>query len=101
MTAHGTDPDTVDLETFHDICLMYSDGLIGNYGVLEVLGSLTAGVYNYMRSSNTPAYKLKDVIPKAYDYIYRPLSADEQQDKTQATLKGFVLMNAPKGVLKE
>jgi hypothetical protein len=29
------------------------------------------------------------------------LSEDEEQDKTQATLKGFILMNAPKGVLRE
>jgi hypothetical protein len=80
---------------------MYSDGLIGNQGMMELLGSLTTAVYNYMRGSNTQAYKLKDVIPKAYDYIYRPLSEDEEQDKTQATLKGFILMNAPKGVLRE
>lgn len=80
---------------------MYSDGLIGNQGVIEVLGSLTTAVYNYMRGSNSQAYKLKDVIPRAHDYIYPPLSADEEQDKTQATLKGFILMNAPKGVLRE
>jgi hypothetical protein len=80
---------------------MYSDGVIGNQGVIEIMGSLTAAVYNYMRGPNSKSYSLQDVIPKAYDYIYRPLSADEKQDKTQTTLKGFVLMNAPKGMLKE
>lgn len=51
---------------------MYADGLIGNIGILEVLGNLTAGVYNYMRPANSSAYKLKDIIPRAYDYIYPP-----------------------------
>lgn len=75
--------------------------MIGNQTVIEVLGSLTAAVYNYMRNPNGKSYKLEDIIPQAYPYIYRPLTDAEKQDKTQATLKGFVLMNAPKGMLKE
>jgi len=80
---------------------MYSDGLIGNHAIIETLGSLTAAVYNYMRAPNTKAYGLQDVIPHVYPYLYKPLTEQEQQDKTQATLKGFVLLNAPKGMLKE
>ena len=100
LVAHGTDPDTVDTETFHDICVMFSDGLIGNYGLLEILGGLTTGVYNYMRPQNSPAYKLKDTIPKAYDYLYPPLSPAEQEEKTQQALKSYMLANAPKGMFK-
>lgn len=100
LIAHGTDPDEVDVETFHDICLMYSDGMIGNAGLIEILGGLTAGVYNYMRPQGSPAYKLKDIIPKLYDYLYPPLSPAEQHDKTQEALKSYMLANAPKGMFK-
>lgn len=101
MTAHGTDPDAVDVETFNDICVMYADGLIGNQGILEVLGGLSAGIYNYIRASNTPPYKLQDTIPRAYQYIYPPLSAEQQHEKTQQTLKSFMQMRAPKGMFKD
>lgn len=51
---------------------MYADGMIGNAGILETLGNLTAGVYNYMRAANSKAYKLRDIITRSYDYIYPP-----------------------------
>lgn len=79
---------------------MYSDGVIGNHGVIEVLGGLTAGIYNYFRTKETKPFKLKDIIPKAYDYIYRPLTPEEEQNKTQDTLKMFMAANAPKGMFK-
>lgn len=79
---------------------MYSDGVIGNYGLLEVLGGLTAGIYNYFREKNARPYKLKDTIPKAYDYLYRPLTPEEEHEKTQQSLKTFMAVNAPKGMFK-
>ena len=100
MTAHGTDPDLVDVETFHDICLMYADGFIGNHGVMEVLGALTGAVYNYMRKPNGKVYKLQDIIPRAYPYIYRPVSPEEQAAQAQDNLKAFALAKAPKGMFK-
>lgn len=101
MYAHGADPDAVDVETFGDICVMYNDGLIGNRGILEVLGSLTAGIYNYIRPQNKPAYKLQDIIPQVYEYLYPPLTAEEQYNKTQQDLKSIILANAPKGIFKD
>lgn len=78
MVAHGADPDNLDEETFRQICIMYADGLIGNRAVVETLGSLTGAVYNYMRSQNTPAYKLKSVIGRFYDYLYPPQNTTEE-----------------------
>jgi hypothetical protein len=51
---------------------MYSDGVIGNGLVIETLGNLTAGVYNYMRSSSSQAYTLKNIIGRSYEYLYPP-----------------------------
>jgi len=78
MVAHGADPDNIDEETFRQICIMYADGLIGNRAVVETLGSLTGAVYNYMRSQNAPAYKLKSVIGRFYDYLYPPQNTTEE-----------------------
>lgn len=72
MLAHGGNPDETDEETFRQICVMYSDGAIGNNLVIETLGNLTAGVYNYMRSSSSQSYTLKNIIGRSYDYIYPP-----------------------------
>lgn len=101
MFAHGADPDAVDVETFGDICVMYNDGLIGNHSLLETLGGLTAGIYNYIRPNGAPAYKLQDIIPRAYQYIYKPLTAEELAQKTQETLKNFAFAHAPAGMFKE
>ena len=77
---------------------MYNDGIIGNFAILQTLGNLTAGVYNYMRSANAKSYTLQDIIPNAYDYMY---SANSEQDKKEIAsqqLLTYILMspNAPK-----
>lgn len=97
MTAHGTDPDSVDEERFTDICIMWADGVIGNRGLLEVLGSLTGAVYNYMRSENQRAYKLNDIIPRAHDYLYPPLTEEQKKAKVNESLLGYLKVspNAP------
>lgn len=85
MVAHGANPDNVDEETFRQICVMYADGVIGNRGTVEALGSLTAGVYNYMRNPTRQPYALRDIIGKVYDYIYPP------QDTTEAVSDALLL----------
>jgi hypothetical protein len=72
MIAHGADPDKVDEATFRDICVMWADGQIGNSLVIETLGNLTAGIYNYMRSNSSQAYTLRNIIGRSYDYLYPP-----------------------------
>lgn len=92
MVAHGADPNKIDEETFRQICVMYADGLIGNRAVVETLGSLTGAVYNYMRSQNTPAYRLKQIIGRFYDYVYPP--QDTTDEASEALL---VFMTQAKG----
>ena len=81
---------------------MYSDGLIGNNRIIETLGNLTAGVYNYMRSANAPPYKLQDIIPTVYDYLYPPLSEEEKKDAVNKQLIAFAIMHqgAPKELVE-
>jgi hypothetical protein len=93
MIAHGANPDTVDEETFREICVMFSDGIIGNNLVIETLGNLTAGVYNYMRASSSQAYTLKNIIGRSYEYLYPPQNKTESVNDALLTYisqaKGF------------
>ena len=102
LTANGTDPDNIDEERFTDICIMYADGLIGNRGILEVLGSLTGAIYNYMRSENQTAFKLQDIIPKAYEYLYPPLTKEQKDAAANTALQSYMRSapNAPKKIFK-
>jgi hypothetical protein len=72
---------------------MYHSGLIGNIGLLEVLGTLTAGQFNKMLPKGKAAYKLKDIIPNAYDFIYPPLSEQDKKEQVNQSLLAFALMS--------
>jgi len=100
LTANGTDPDSIDEERFTDICIMYADGLIGNRGMMEVLGSLTGAIYNYMRSENQAAFKLQDIIPKTYDYLYPPLTKEQKAEQANEALRNYMKSapNAPNNI---
>lgn len=64
------DIDALDEATMNEIIVMFADGLIGNRSLLSIQGSLVAGVFNYLRASNSQPYTLKGVLGSAYDYIY-------------------------------
>lgn len=102
MTAHGADPSQTDEETFNDICIMYNDGVIGNLGLLQVLGSLTAGQFNKMLPKTATPYKLESIIPSAYDYIHPPLSEQDKKQLVSKKLLAFAMgsPNAPKVLLE-
>lgn len=88
----------MDEETFTDIAVMYADGLIGNRGILDVLGLLTTAQFNKMLPSGKAPYTLNQIIPKAHDYIYPPLSDNEKKNLVSDQLLAFAMMSpgAPK-----
>jgi hypothetical protein len=93
MIFNGHTLDTIaelDDVTMANIQTMYADGLIGNYGVLTQLATLTNGVFNYMRSANQPAYKLANILGNAYDYIYPPLPFEVQKEVVSNSLLSFM-----------
>ena len=97
MIFNGHTHDTLaqlDEMTMLQIQAMYADGLIGNQGLLTILGQLTTGVFNYMRPANAPDYKLSKILGQAYDYIVPPLSPEQQAEATSNALKTF-MMAAP------
>ena len=60
----------IDESTFTEIMVMYSDGIIGNKKIIDVLGTLVTGVFNYIRPPNSSPYNLKSVINEVYGYLY-------------------------------
>lgn len=98
LTAHGTDPDKIDEQTFLDICTMYVDGLIGNHGLLDVLGNLTAVQFNKALPKGKSPYNLRDIIPHAFDYLYPPPTEQEKKERANAALLTFMMtrQGAPK-----
>lgn len=82
---------------------MYVDGLIGNRGILEVLGVLTAGQFNKMLPKGASSYTLENIIPRAHDYIYPPLDEKTKKQRISDQLLAFAMMspNAPKHLFGE
>ena len=82
--------EELDDVTLVNIQTMYADGLLGNYGILTQIASLTNGVFNYMRPANSPPYKLANILGSAYDYIYPPLTAEQQKAAVNDSLLAFM-----------
>lgn len=82
--------EELDDVTLANIQTMYADGMIGNYGILTQLATLTNGVFNYMRTANSPPYKLANILGNAYDYIYPPLTAEQQKAAVNDSLLAFM-----------
>lgn len=70
------DIDNLDEDIMNHISVMYADGIIGNRAILSTLGSLVAGVFNYMRQPNSPAYDLKQILGASYGYIFPEIKVD-------------------------
>jgi hypothetical protein len=93
MIFNGHTLDTIseiDDVTMANIQTMYADGLIGNYGLLTQMATLTNGVFNYMRAANSPPYKLANILGNAYDYIYPPLPPEVQKESVSNSLLAFM-----------
>lgn len=88
--------DQIDIETMAQIQTMYADGAIGNHGLMKIMSALTCGVFNYIRSENAPAYKVKDILGSVADYIYAPLSDEDIKTSISNGLMAY-MQQAPGG----
>tara|TARA_R110000868_G_scaffold205153_1_gene453540 strand:+ start:603 stop:926 length:324 start_codon:yes stop_codon:yes gene_type:complete len=80
----------LDQITMLQIQTMYTDGTLGNHGLLEQLAALTAGVFNYIRQPNSTAYKLSNTLGAAHDYLYPPASKEQLKEQTNSSLLAFM-----------
>jgi hypothetical protein len=93
MLAHGANPDAMSEDDYQLVMVALGDGLIGNKAVANINGMLTTGVFNYLRASNSQAYKLEDILGVMHKYIYKPLSDEEAQNLASQRLLAFMSMN--------
>jgi hypothetical protein len=77
--------DALDEATMNEIMVMYADGALGNKNVIVGLGTLTAGVFNYLRASNSQPYTLKSVLGNIYPYYF-----DEPKESASESLLMFM-----------
>ena len=86
--------EDLDEDIFADICVMFSDGLLGGKGRFDSLAPLTAAVFNYMRPAHTPACKTEDIFPWVNEYEKNPDLEVPETDKINSNLLAF-LTQAP------
>ena len=72
---------------------MFNDGVIGNLGLLQVLGSHTAGHFNSLLPKGGTPYKLRDIIPNQYEYLFPPLTEEQQREQAGKNLLTFAMMS--------
>ena len=91
--THKTIAELDDV-TMAQLQTMYADGLLGNRAILELLATLTTGVFNYMRADKSPPYKLVNILGNAYDYLYPPVPEKDKKEHVNNQLLTF-LSQAP------
>lgn len=91
ILAHGGNPDAMSEDDLKLVTVALADGLIGNKQVLTTLGSLTAGVFNYLRSEGQTAYALKDILTSVHDYIYPPLTEEQKKSNVNNRLVAYMM----------
>jgi len=92
ILAHGGDPDAMSEDDFSAVMIALNDGFIGNKVILNTLGLLTTGVFNYIRSGNAKAYTLSEILGLSYDYIYRPMTDEQKAHEANQRLLTFMQM---------
>lgn len=93
MIFNGHTPESIaslDDVTMYQMQTMYADGLLGNQAIIAGIGKLTAGVFNYIRPTTAPAYKLQDIIGPVYEYIYPPETESQKVEAVNNNLLSFL-----------
>ena len=72
---------------------MYADGVLGNKGMLQIMGSLTTAVFNYMRAQHSQPYTLKSILNTTYGYLFNDveLTASDSLLLFMSQAQGFSL----------
>lgn len=90
ILAHGGNPDAMTEDDFQLVMVAINDGFIGNKKILNTLGLLTSGVFNYLRKSGSTPYSLQDIIGNTFEYLYMPMTDSEKKLHTNNQLLLFM-----------
>lgn len=92
LLAHGANPDAMSESDFNLVMVAINDGFIGNKVLLNTVGLLTTGAFNYIRGANSKAYSLQEIMGLAYDYVYKPMTDEQKANATNKKLLAFMQM---------
>ena len=81
----------LDQITMLQIQAMYSDGTLGNHGLLAQLAVLTTGVFNYIRPGHAAPYRLAGTLGAVHDYLYPPASKEQLAAQANDSLLAFMV----------
>ena len=81
----------LDQITMLQIQAMYSDGTLGNHGLLAQLAVLTTGVFNYIRPGHAAPYRLAGTLGAVHDYLYPPASQEQLAAQANDSLLAFMV----------
>ena len=82
--------DTIDEELFTEIQVMYADGILGNKGIFDAVGPLTAAVFNYFRPQGAPAFRVEQIFPWVHEYSVNPDTEPSPAQKVSDSLLLFM-----------
>jgi len=103
LVFNGHTPESIaalDEVTMARLQTMYGDGILGNHKTIEMLGTLIAGVFNYVRDpAKSQPYTLANISGSAYDYIYPPLPPEAQKQAVNNSLLAY--MSQAPGFVKD
>jgi hypothetical protein len=93
MIFNGHTPESIeeiDEETIAEITVMWADGMLGGKGTFDALAPITAGVFNYLRSKDSAAYKPDQIFPWVVEYEQNPDLEPDEKDKVNNALLLFM-----------
>ena len=85
-----------------NIEIMFTDGILGNKGVLLALSTLTTGNLNAKLKKEAQPFTIKHVLPSTHEYIIPPLSEEEEREQANQKLMAFMAASpkAPESLRK-
>lgn len=69
-----------------NIEVLLNDGFLGAKAIALALSSLTTGNLNSKLAKGATPYTMKDVLPSMKDYIFPPLTPEEQAQEANRQL---------------
>lgn len=75
-----------------NIEILLTDGFLGVKAVALALSALTTGNLNSKLAKGSSPYTVKDVLPALKDYIFPPLTPEEQREQANQQLLSIMRM---------
>lgn len=80
-------------DDMRNIEIMFHDGIIGPKASLLAISALTTGNLNSKLQKGAKPYSIRNVLPSTVDYVFPPLSPEQQREQANRSLLAFMLQS--------